>query len=227
MIDRITPFPFPIVDADRIRGGAAASQGQGNSFLDLLARNLERPEVVQTASPPSPNPTAMSPYATGLQDGPKAQEGPMKDVIHFILRQEGSTYVSRDGGKESSKFGILQSTARGYGFQGNIKDLTRPEAEAIYEKLWQESGAQKLPRDLAIVHFDTYINSPVAARKMLKASGGDTENYLELRAQRYTRLAEKKPERYAKYMKGWMNRVERLRSMVAQYDTTSSTKGST
>ncbi len=227
MIDRITPFLFPIVDADRTSGGSAASQGQGNSFLDLLARNMEKPETVQMASIPSLNPTSLSPYAAGLTGGLKVQEGPMKDVIRFILKQEGSTYVSRDGGKESSKFGILQSTARGYGFEGSIKDLTRPEAEAIYAKMWHESGAQKLPRDLAMVHFDTYINSPVAARKMLKACGGDTENYLDLRAQRYARLAERKPERYAKYMKGWMNRVEHLRSMVAQYDNTSSTKAST
>jgi lysozyme family protein len=227
MIDRITPFPFPIVDADRTCGGSAASQGQGNSFLDLLARNLEKPEALQMASLPSLNPTALSPYATELQNDPMAQESPMRDVIRFVLKQEGSTYVSRDGGKESSKFGILQSTARGYGFQGSIKDLTRPQAEAIYEKMWHESGAQKLPRDLAIVHFDTYINSPVAARKMLKACGGDTENYLNLRAQRYMHLAEKRPERFAKYVKGWMNRVERLRTMVAQYDTASSANGST
>ena len=151
----------------------------------------------------------------------------MKEVIRFILKQEGSAYVSRDGGKESSKFGILQSTARGYGFQGNIKDLTRPEAEAIYEKMWRESGAQNLPRELAIVHFDTYINSPAAARKMLKACGGDTESYLNLRVQRYVRLAERRPQRYAKYVKGWMNRVEHLRTMVAQYDNASSTKEST
>jgi lysozyme family protein len=151
----------------------------------------------------------------------------MKEVISFILKQEGSTYVSRDGGRESSKFGILQSTARGYGFEGSIRDLTRQEAEAIYEKMWQESGAQRLPRDLAIVHFDTYINSPVAARKMLEASGGDTQNYLDLRAQRYMRLAEERPHRYAKYMKGWMNRVEHLRTMVTQDDNTSSTKAST
>ena len=119
----------------------------------------------------------------------------MKNVIRFVLKQEGSTYVSRDGGKESSKYGVLQSTARGYGFKGSIKDLTQPEAEAIYEKMWKESGAAKLPRDLALVHFDTYINSPAAARRMLKACGGDTENYLDLRAQRYAHLAVDKSRR--------------------------------
>jgi lysozyme family protein len=227
MIDRVTPFPFPIVDNDRTSGGAAASQGQGNSFVDLLARTLGKTDAVQISSLPSPNPILLSPYPTGLQSEPVAEEGPMKDVIRFVLKQEGSTYVSRDGGKESSKYGVLQSTARGYGFKGSIKDLTRPEAEAIYEKMWKESGAAKLPRDLALVHFDTYINSPAAARRMLKASGGDTEIYLDLRAQRYAHLAVKKPERFAKYMKGWMNRVERLRTMVAKYDNTLSPKAST
>lgn len=227
MIDRITPFLFPTVDADRTCGGSAASVELENSFLNLLARNLGKAEATQIASFPFPSPIALSPYATGIQGGPRAQESPMTQVIDFILKQEGGTYVSRDGGKESSKFGILQSTARGYGFEGSIKDLTRQDAEGIYEKMWRESGAQRLPRDLAIVHFDTYINSPVAARKMLKACGGDTSSYLDLRAQRYMRLAEKRPERYGKYVKGWMNRVENLRTMVAQYDNAPSAKEST
>lgn len=226
MIDRITSFPFPIINTGGDSGESASSPIKGITFQDVLAQSLGNPRVGQTASFLYSNPVALSPYPAGIQNEPGLKESPRDEVIDFILKAEGSSYVSRDGGKESSKYGVLESTAHGYGFQGSIKDLTRADAAAIYQKMWKESGAQKLPRDLAIVHFDTYINSPVAARKMLAASGGDTEKYLELRTERYTRLAEKRPERYAKYMKGWMNRIEHLRTMVAQCDT-SSANGST
>ncbi|MBF0560364.1 MAG: hypothetical protein HQL08_16480, partial [Nitrospirae bacterium] len=72
-----------------------------------------------------------------------------------------------------------------------------------------------LPYPLSLVHFDTYVNSPAAAVKLLKKSGGNTGAYLSMRAQRYTRLAELRPERYAKYLKGWMNRVADLRNIAS------------
>jgi lysozyme family protein len=225
MIYRIPPLPFPAMDQDRMINAPASVGGQGGDFLDVLARTMSDIEGVQAARPALIDPTALPPYlmTDPVQKGPSAEESPMKQVIRFVLKQEGSAYVARDGGgKESSKYGILRATARGYGYEGNIRHLTRDDAEAIYEKMWKESGADKLPRSLAIVHFDTYINSPAAARKMLKASEGDVETYLDLRAQRYARLASRRPEKYGKYAKGWMNRVDHLRSLVAQSDSSPS-----
>jgi len=224
MIYRIPPLPFPAMDQDRMINAPANVSGQGNDFLDVLARTMSDIEGVQAARPAMTDPTALPPYlmTDPGQKGPSAEESPMKQVIRFVLKQEGSAYVARDGGRESSKYGVLRATARGYGYDGNIRHLTQDDAEAIYEKMWKESGADKLPRSLAIVHFDTYINSPAAARRMLKASGGDVETYLDLRAQRYARLASRRPEKYGKYAKGWMNRVEHLRSLVAQNESSPS-----
>ncbi len=221
MIYRIPPLPFPAIDPNRIANAPASVNGQGNDFLDVLVRTMSDFEGAHATRSSNVDPTILPPYllSTGQKE-PTAEESPMKQVIRFVLKQEGSTYVARDGGKESSKYGVLRATARGYGYEGNIKHLTRADAEAIYEKMWKESGAEKLPSSLALVHFDTYINSPAAARRMLKASGGDTETYLDLRAERYARLAARRPERYGKYAKGWMNRVERLRTLVAQNEKT-------
>ncbi len=36
-----------------------------------------------------------------------------------------------------------------------------------------------------------------------------------MRAMRYTRLAELRPGRYAKYLKGWINRVADLRNITS------------
>ena len=137
-----------------------------------------------------------------------------KEILATVLKHEGSAYVHNDGGAESSKFGILQSTAREHGYKGNIKNITRADAEAIYKQIWDKSGAASLPYPLSLVHFDTYVNSPAAATKLLKKSAGNTDAYLSMRANRYARLAELRPAKYGKYLKGWINRVADLRNIT-------------
>lgn len=139
-----------------------------------------------------------------------------KEILKVVLKHEGSAYVKRDG-FESSKMGILQSTANEFGYKGDIKDLTRADAEAIYKKIWDRSGAAKLPYPLSLVHFDTYVNSPAAARKILKKSEGNVDAYLEMRGQRFQRLAQRRPERFGRYLKGWMARVNHLRQITTEY----------
>lgn len=139
-----------------------------------------------------------------------------KEILKVVLKHEGSAYVKRDG-FESSKMGILQSTANEFGYKGDIKDLTRADAEAIYKKIWNRSGAAKLPYPLSLVHFDTYVNSPAAARKILKKSEGSVDAYLEMRGQRFQRLAQRRPARFARYLKGWMARVNHLKQITTEY----------
>ena len=176
------------------------TQIHGESFEKVLANNLQ----VSTTVLPLKNDV--------MRADTKFQEG-----LKFVLEREGSKYVREDGGNESSKYGILQSTAKEHGYKGNIKDLTKTDAEIIYRKIWDKSGAESLPFPLSTVHFDTYVNSPVAAEKILSKSKGNTEIYLRFREQRYTRLTEIRPEQYGKYLKGWNNRIKNLRSMVAQH----------
>jgi lysozyme family protein len=144
------------------------------------------------------------------------------EALKFVLKQEGVKFVHRDGGSgESSKYGILQSTAREYGYNGNIKNITLDDVKIIYRKIWEKSGASSLPPALSVVHFDTYVNSPAMARKLLSRSNKDINTYLKMREQRYVGLAESKPEVYAKYLRGWKNRVESLRVMVAGLERSS------
>ena len=143
-----------------------------------------------------------------------------RECLKFVLGQEGSKYVIDDGGKESSRYGILQSTARSLGYKGDVKNISKTEVEAIYKKLWNKSGAKDLPYPMSLVHFDTFINSPATAKKLLKSSDGNMEVYLKSREQRYTRLAEARPETYSKYLKGWKSRIKSLKNVVAEYNNT-------
>jgi lysozyme family protein len=175
-------------------------QSNGPSFEAVLTKTLQK-----------------SPSVLPLSYESTEADMKFRDGLKFVLEREGSKHVREDGGRESSKYGILQSTAKEHGYQGNVKDLTRTDAEAIYRKIWEKSGAQSLPFPLSTVHFDTYVNSPSAAEKILTKSQGNTDVYLRLREQRYTRLAEIRPEQFGKYLKGWSNRIKSLQTMVAQY----------
>ncbi|MCL4457338.1 MAG: hypothetical protein M1406_08080 [Nitrospirae bacterium] len=142
---------------------------------------------------------------------------PFNEILKVVFKHEGHRLVKNDGGRGASRFGILESTARQYGYKGDIKNISQAEVEGIYRKMWEKSGAASLPYPMSLVHFDTYVNSPGAAKKLLEKSGGDIDTYLQLREKRYRRLAELRPERYGKYLKGWTNRINSLRASVNEH----------
>jgi len=186
------------------------------SFEALLEASLG--QIENQLSPLDKGPSVQSLPTIPASSPVLVKEGDnsrFKEILATVLKHEGSAYVHSDGGAESSKFGILQSTAKEYGYKGNIKNITRADAEAIYRKLWDKSGAASLPYPLSLVHFDTYVNSPAAAAKLLKKSAGNTDAYLSMRAHRYRRLAELRPAQYGKYLKGWISRVADLRNISA------------
>lgn len=179
------------------------------AFEDILSRSLTN-NAMTPLSAQHMVPAAGS--ADNTDDEIKFQK-----CFRFVLGKEGSRLVREDGGKGSSRYGILQSTARAFGYKGNIRNITKEQVEDIYRKLWERSGAASLPYPLCVVHFDTYVNSPAAANKILKRSQGDIDTYLAMREQRYVRLATAKPQVYAKYLNGWKNRVNSLRVVVAEH----------
>jgi lysozyme family protein len=194
-------------DLSRRTGRHSQIQSNGPSFEKVLTKNLQ-----------------VSPSVLSLSNEPPEADVKFKEGFKFVLEREGSKHVREDGGRGSSRYGILHSTAREYGYQGNIKDITKADTEAIYRKLWEKSGAESLPFPLSTVHFDTYVNSPSAAEKILVKSQGNIDVYLRLREQRYTRLVEIRPEQYGKYLKGWSNRIKNLQTMVAQHKSGTSFK---
>jgi lysozyme family protein len=180
------------------------------SFGHLFSKSLEETE---TRNPP---------IQTNILEldlsMPVSEDAKFKKCLAFVLEKEGNKLVLEDGSsKESSKLGILQSTARASGYKGNIGNITLNQAEKIYRKFWAQSGAASLPFPLAVVHFDSYVNSPSSSKKFLEKSGVDISTYLKLREQRYVKLASTKPEIYGKYLQGWKNRIKSLQSIVATH----------
>ena len=179
------------------------------AFENILSRSLTRGIPPQFSPEHAPPDISLN----DLTD----EDGKFKKCFEFVLGKEGTRLVKEDAGKGASRYGILQSTARTFGYKGHIKNITKEQVEAIYRKLWEKSGAASLPYPLCVVHFDTYVNSPAAAKKILEKSQGNIDSYLQIREQRYVRLANAKPAVYAKYLNGWKNRVNSLRTMVAEH----------
>jgi lysozyme family protein len=229
MIDRIPMFLPSMIDSDSHESTQAIPRGQATGFLNIFLQTVTSSAMdgVQRATKAEPIASPISMPSFPLLETALDKGSLKNDAIHFVLNQEGSGYVARDGGNESSRYGVLHATARRLGYEGSVKNISRQDAETLYNKIWQESGAESLPRPLAIVHFDTYVNSPAAAKKLLKSSGGDPDAYLDLRSQRYKRLADTKPDRYAKYVKGWKNRIQNLRSLIAENNHSSSAMATT
>ncbi len=179
-------------------------------FQDILLRSLTTGRTTEFSSARA----APGISAPVVDD----EEAKFRKCLDFVLEKEGKRLVKEDGERGASRYGILQSTARAFGYKGSIRNITGEQVEGIYRKLWEASGASSLPYPLSVVHFDTYVNSPAAARKLLRRSQGNINDYLAMREQRYVRLASAKPQVYAKYLKGWKNRINSLRTVVAEYE---------
>ena len=180
-------------------------------FEDVLLRTLANSRAAEFSSAQT---------GAGIDPLGKAhdEETKFRTCLEFVLEKEGSRLVKEDGERGTSRYGILQSTARALGYKGSVKNITREQVEGIYRKIWDKSGASSLPFPLCVVHFDTYVNSPAAAQKFLRRSQGNIDSYLGMREQRYVKLATAKPQVYAKYLKGWKNRINSLRTVVTQYE---------
>ncbi|HOG40073.1 MAG TPA: glycosyl hydrolase 108 family protein [Syntrophorhabdaceae bacterium] len=190
-------------------------------FSNILNKNIEKLQKTPNEKNTALNQLSPS-YTLNTTVNKKDR---FEEALNFVLKHEGKNLVHRDGASgESSMYGILQSTANENGYKGNIKDITAEDVKAIYRKIWEKSGASSLPPALSVVHFDTYVNNPAMAKKLLNRSKGDINIYLKMREQQYVNLAEKRPEVFKRYLKGWKTRVDNLRTMIAGIEDKKTTK---
>lgn len=159
---------------------------------------------------------ATAKYSALLRDNPQAildgtrgsNWSPDAIINNTIDRFEGTAYVAQDGNSGApAKFGINQRANPDV----DVAALTRDSAVQIYkDRYWKAVGADALPPEMAAVAFDTAVNMGVEpARDMVAKSGGDPRRLLQLRRDRYQRIAERDPSQRP-YLQGWLNRVDAL-----------------
>jgi lysozyme family protein len=162
--------------------------------------------------------------------------------LPFVLRWEGG-YVNHpaDPGGATNR-GITQRVYDGWRARQaqaprDVKLIEDAEVHAIYERdYWLPPRCDQLPASLDLVQFDTAVNMGVgrAVRFLQSAVGcgvdgafGDgtaravaacdpgsaITGYCDAREAYYRALAERKPE-LGVFLKGWLNRVNALRTAV-------------
>lgn len=191
--------------AELKRSGAEGGVPAVESTEAFLQRKTMAPSMVRTITPFSES------QANGCATEEKLAD--FESAVSFVIQHEGSRVVPNDNGKGRSKFGILQKTLRQIDPKGkiarNVSQLDEKKARAVYRKIWERTGCDKLPRPLNMVHFDTVVHSPRTAQRALGSARGNPETYLETRLSTLKSL-----KSFHKYGKNWEDRIDRLARLI-------------
>lgn len=124
--------------------------------------------------------------------------------------------------------------------EDDIKNLTETEARDIYkDRYYYKPGFDRLPEHLQENVMDMGINAgPKTAIKLLQKAAGvkadgnignqtlsavqniDNNTYADQRKDHYLTLTLRNPEKYDRYIKGWLNRVDQYRTPTQATDST-------
>lgn len=169
----------------------------------------------------------------------------MFDTAYTFVQKEEGGYVDdpADSGG-ATMAGVIQSTYDTYRDSKKlprqaVRLITKAERREIFERIWNDCSASRLPRGLGLLHFDFAVNAGnnraaiVLQRALGVADDGiigprtlqaasDTTNtekiivdYSELRRTFYRGLAERRPKD-KKFLKGWLLRTNRAERAALQ-----------
>lgn len=125
-------------------------------------------------------------------------------AIDRVLQEEGGKTNDTGG---PTNFGISEKAHPGL----DVNNLTQEDARGIYKReYWDKIGGDQLPANMQVTAMDAAVNQGVDKASMwLKEAGGDPEKFNALRRADYERLAAENPEKYGKYLNGWLARLNR------------------
>jgi len=136
-----------------------------------------------------------------------------KAVKHIIAAEGGYSSKENDATGEV-RYGITGTTAKRYGYKGKMKKLPMSTAKRIYKRYYWDKLPKNLSGKAKFVLFDASVNQgPGYARKLAIQSKGNVKKMIQLRRNRYRMTAKKKPE-LKKFLKGWMNRLNKVEKLV-------------
>jgi len=143
-------------------------------------------------------------------------------IFPDLIRDEGGYSNDAFDAGGATKYGITIGDVRKYiksdATNEDVKELTLDQAKKIYkERYWNALDCDNLPSGVDYTCFDYGVNSgigrPKAALAMFKdKSGANLINAINDERVSFLRgLAERKPTQQ-KFLRGWLHRVERVRS---------------
>jgi lysozyme family protein len=151
-----------------------------------------------------------------------AEDQKFVKVIEIVLKFEGGYFK-----EEHTNFGITQGTYNKYRNARHLKrndviNITKNEVYEIYYNMYYfKSRASEMPIRMCLVHFDTAVNfGLIGAQKLLSKTDSTLND--SLRALQYCdkriefrHLIVKHNHSKKKFLKGWINRDKKLKSIVS------------
>lgn len=146
--------------------------------------------------------------------------------VERVLKSEGG-YVNHpaDPGGETN-WGIIKTTARTHGYQGQMRHLTREQAiEIYYQAFWLRYHCNKLPHAVAYQYFDACVNHGAenATKILQRALGVIADGVIGVKTLAAIAATEEMPlllkfnqerlrfytslKTFGTFGKGWTNRV--------------------
>lgn len=209
--------------------------------------DLEIPEPLPLPEDEETQPVPVVPASD--KKPPEDPKRVFKEALGLTLKYEGG-YVNHpnDPGGATNK-GVTQAVYDQYRREKNkaiksVKKISEEEVEEVYyQKYWLKGRCDKLPECLAIVHFDTSVNSGIkqsskfiqraigtvddgaigpktltAIRHAMKNLGemAVVNHFLDQRRRFFELIARKNPKLKV-FLKGWMKRVAALESYIGPY----------
>ena len=169
-----------------------------------------------------------------------------KQMLFNTLKYEGGLNEKETGGGGISNYGITQDTYNAYNGNedSSVRDIKLSDVSKIYEeKYYKQPNFDQLPNKVGYALFDFGVNSGsgtatktlqrflglkddgkigektiAGVNKYIKENGEDSlaATVNALRRQKMERLATENPEKHAKHLRGWYNRVDSIDELISR-----------
>lgn len=139
------------------------------------------------------------------------------EFFDLLITLEGG-YSNRDsdaGGK--TNYGITQYTyndlANRYGLNDlDVKNLTLDQAKEVYRRFFYEFVERNDNKEIHYNFFDSFVNGGIGAYIELRNAVMRKENVYYSRESRYRIIAAHNPTTGSPNLKGWLNRLDRIKN---------------
>ena len=165
-------------------------------------------------------------------------------IFDYLLKVEGGYSNDKYDAGGKTKYGIIESEARKYGYEGHMRDMPLEIARDIYNKKYYHKngldtlksdkialsvcdfivnsgnwGAKKAQAALNELGFDLKVDGILGAKSLEALNKVDENKFLEkyhdLQRRFYRAIVANKPSQKV-FLKGWLNRVDRKENYLKE-----------
>ena len=142
-------------------------------------------------------------------------------IFDYLLKVEGGYSNDKNDRGGKTKYGIIESEARKYGYKGHMRDMPIKIALSVCDFIVNSGnwGAKKVQAALNELGFDLKVDGILGAKSLAALNEVDENKFLEkyhdLQRRYYRVLTANKPSQ-KKFLPGWLNRVDRKENYLKE-----------